>query len=194
MKKNKKDYQSDQDYYKIIKDILEHEEFQKRKEYQHHGKISVYDHSLSVSYLAYKISKKINIIDSESVAIGGLLHDFYYEPWQTRTDKQPLLKKHGFVHANEALQNSKKYFPNHMNQKIENIIERHMFPLNKVPPKYKEAWLIVLIDKWISLEALKEPTFFKSIIGIKENKEKKTNGKRKIRIIKELPNKIFKKK
>lgn len=194
MSKKKQNYQLDQEYYEIIKDILEHDEFQKRKDYQHHGKITVYDHSLNVSYLAYKISKKIKIIDSESVAIGGLLHDFYYEPWQTRTDKQPLLKKHGFVHANEALQNSRTHFPNYMNERIENIIERHMFPLNKIPPKYKEGWLIVLVDKWVSIEALAQPTFFKSMLGFKETKEKKTNGKRKIKIIKELPNVILKKK
>lgn len=194
MSKKKKDYQSDQEYYQIIKEVLEHEEFQKRKEYQHHGNINVFDHSLKVSYLAYKLSKKISIIDSESVAIGGLLHDFYYEPWQIKKEKKPFLKKHGFVHASEALQNSKNYFPNLMNKKIENIIERHMFPLNRIPPRYKEGWLIVLIDKWVSMEALTQPKFFKSMIGIHESEQKTTNGKRRIKIIKELPNSLIKKK
>ena len=32
------------EYYKIIYDILKNEEFQKRKYYPHHGKISVYMH------------------------------------------------------------------------------------------------------------------------------------------------------
>ena len=46
------------DYYEIVKDILENNEFKKRKEYAHHGSISVYEHSLKVSILAYKLSKK----------------------------------------------------------------------------------------------------------------------------------------
>ena len=46
------------EYYNIVKKVLEHEEFLKRKEYKHHGEISVYDHSLKVSKIAFKISKK----------------------------------------------------------------------------------------------------------------------------------------
>ena len=66
--------------------------------------------------------------------------------------KSLFFKQHGFVHAGEALENSKKYFPNYLNKRIENIILRHMFPLNIIPPKYKEAWLITMVDKYVSLE------------------------------------------
>lgn len=156
----------DLDYYEIIQEILNNEEFQKRKEYMHHGKISVYEHSLKVSFFAYKISKHIKGIDSRSVAIGGLLHDFYYEPWQDNCEIKPFFKKHGFVHANEALFNSREFFPDYMNEIVENIILRHMFPLNIVPPKYKEAWLITIVDKYVALEAISQPLFFKNLIGI----------------------------
>lgn len=160
----------DKEYYEIIKEILNNEEFQKRKQYNHHGKITVYEHSLSVSIKAYNYAKKHRKYDAKSVAIGGLLHDFYYKPWQDNKEKKPFLKKHGFTHAKEALENSKNVFPDLMNEKIENIIERHMFPLNKIPPKYKEAWLITIVDKIVSLEVIFEPTFFKSLIGIKGDK------------------------
>ena len=49
------------EYYSIINDILKNEEFQKRKNFMHHGNQSVYDHSLSVSKKAYLISKKLNL-------------------------------------------------------------------------------------------------------------------------------------
>jgi uncharacterized protein len=160
----------DKEYYEIIKDILNHEEFQKRKTYKHHGSITVYDHSLKVSLLAYKLSKKWKTMDSKSVAIGGLLHDFYDKPWQEVKENKPFFQKHGFVHANQALKNAEYYFPEYMNKKIENIIERHMFPLNKIPPKYKEAWLITLVDKWVSLEVILYPTFFLKLIGIRGEK------------------------
>jgi len=157
----------EKEYYNIVKKILEHEEFLKRKNYKHHGEITVYDHSLKVSMIAYKISKKFKSIDSNNVAIGGLLHDFYYKPWQENTEKKPFFKKHGFVHAHEALLNSEKFFPEYMNNKTRNIIERHMFPLNKIPPKYKEAWLVTMIDKYVSMEVfLMKPSFLLKLIGI----------------------------
>ena len=43
------------DYYEIVKNILDNEEFKKRKTYAHHGSITVYEHSIKVSLLAYKI-------------------------------------------------------------------------------------------------------------------------------------------
>lgn len=156
------------EYYEIVNEILNHEEFIKRKNYMHHGKISVYDHSLKVSIMAYKISKKLKIGDYKKAAIGGLLHDFYYKPWQNDKTKKPLFKKHGFTHASEALENSKKYFPNYIDEKTSNIILRHMFPLNIIPPKYKESWVVTIADKIVSMEAIKQPIFFLSLFGIKK--------------------------
>ena len=114
MSKYKTEYS---DYYLIVNKILENEEFLKRKKYRHHGDISVYEHSLSVSILSYNIAKKINllfgkiILNEYDVAVGALLHDFYYKPYTEDHEKKPLFKKHGFVHASEALENSKKIFP-----------------------------------------------------------------------------------
>lgn len=160
----------EKEYYKIVSTILENEEFLKRKNYKHHGEITVFEHSLNVSMKAYKYAKKRKNYDAESVAIGGLLHDFYYKPWQENKEKRKFLKKHGFVHAKEALENSKQFFPELMNEKIENIIERHMFPLNKVPPKYKEAWLVTITDKIVSMEVIFQPLFFKRLFGIRGDK------------------------
>lgn len=155
------------EYYDIIKEILEHPEFQKRREYDHHGKITVYDHCLSVSKLSYKMAKKLKK-DYKAAAIGGLLHDFYYEPWQDKKIKKPFFKKHGFVHAQEARDNSYKYFEKYMDKKIENIILRHMFPLNIKPPKYFESWIVTIADKCVSLEDILNPLFFLYFFGIKK--------------------------
>ena len=154
------------EYYEIVKEILEHDEFLKRKNFPHHGKITVYDHSLSVSKISYYIAKRLDM-DYKSAAIGGLLHDFYYKPWQDSKEKKPILKMHGFVHAREALENSNKYFPHLMNKKVKNIIVRHMFPLNIKLPKYKEAWLISFVDKYVSFEVFKEPKNLLKYIGIR---------------------------
>lgn len=154
------------EYYNIVNDILKNEEFQKRKQYKHHGNITVYDHCLSVSKKAYIWAKKLNK-DYKKAAIGGLLHDFYFKPWQENTEKKPLLQKHGFVHAKEAVINSYQYFPEYMDKKLENIILRHMFPLNKVPPKYIEAWLVTLADKYVSFEVIRHPYALLQFFGYK---------------------------
>lgn len=158
--------QDKEEYYRIIQPILMSDEFQKRKNFKHHGNISVYDHSLAVSKKAYILAKKLNK-DYKSAAIGGLLHDFYTHPWQEKHEKQKFFKQHGFTHAKDALKNSYIYFPYLMNNKIDNIILRHMFPLNKVPPKYMESWIVTLADKYVSLEVFKDPKELPRLVGYK---------------------------
>lgn len=165
------------EYYEIVKDILENPEFQKRKNYTHHENCSVYEHCIAVSVLSYLWAKKWHL-DYKSAAIGGLLHDFYDKPWQSnnhkliKCKKTKFFKQHGFVHAKEAVKNAYKYFPQLMTPKIENIIKRHMFPLNIHPPKYKESWMITCVDKYVSADVLKTPKAWPKYIGLGK-KEKK---------------------
>lgn len=152
------------EWYEIVEPILSHKEFQKRKEFLHHGEISVYDHVINVSMVNYKWAKKLGL-DYKSAAIAGLLHDFYETPWTMDTEHHPFFQKHGFTHARSALNNSRKYFGKFMNKTVENSILRHMFPLNIVPPKYKEGWLLTLADKYVSMEVMLEPKFFKDLLS-----------------------------
>jgi len=156
----------DDEYINIIKPIITNEEFLKRKYYHHHENRSVYGHSLMVSIRSYKLAKKLGL-DYKSAAIAGLLHDFYYKDWQDKIKKEKFFQKHGFTHANEALLNSRTYFPELLNERIENAILRHMFPLNKIPPKYIESWIITVSDKYVSLEVFKNPKELPSLIGLK---------------------------
>lgn len=94
------------------------------------------------------------------------MHDFYYDDWQVVKRKSSFFQLHGFTHAREAVNQSYHVFPQLMNKKIENIIKRHMFPLNIVPPRYKESWLITFIDKYCSLEILKYPKSWKKYVGL----------------------------
>ncbi len=161
----KKDY--DLEFKKIITEIINHPEFQKRKKFKHHGNISVYDHCLKVSYKAYKIAKFFKG-DYKSSAIAGLLHDFYEHPWMENTTKKKFREMHGFTHAQNALDNAKKYFPEYLNPKIENAIKRHMFPLNIRPPRYTVGWIVTLSDKIVSFEVFKYPKQLLPLIGIKK--------------------------
>lgn len=158
------------EYYKIVKPILENEEFLKRKEFPHHYNESVYDHVLRVSYDCYKIGKKWKL-DYKSLAIAGLLHDFYETPWQSDFERKPFFQKHGFTHAENARVNALKYFPELMNEKIESMIKTHMFPLNKKLPKYKESWLLTLVDKADSIDFLFHPLMLTKVARKQELKK-----------------------
>ena len=51
---------SDIEYNNIVQNILENEEFNKIKKIEHHG-ISRFDHSLKVSYYAYRVAKFLKL-------------------------------------------------------------------------------------------------------------------------------------
>ncbi len=157
------------EFIQIARIIIEHEEYIKRKDFPHHGEETVYQHSMKVAYVGYIIAKKLGA-NYNDVVIAGLLHDFYTTPWQDNTEKVTFFKQHGFVHASEALDNSKLYFEEYLNKYIEDAIKKHMFPLNIIPPKYLTSWIVTLSDKYVSLEVLKDVKNLPKYIGIKKKK------------------------
>lgn len=165
-------------WFLIAKPILFHNEFQIRKYFKHHEKESVYEHSIKVSLIAYKMAKyfKANI---KNCIIAGLLHDFYTHAWQYSKElekldykyqenlqkKLPLLKKHGFMHPYEAIVNANYYFNDLINERISDAIIKHMFPLSICTtsrfPKYKESWIITIADKIVSIKEISFKNIFK---------------------------------
>ena len=146
----------DMQYFDIVKDILLHPEFQRRKNFMHHENETVYQHCLSVSILSYKLAKMVGA-NPKDAAIAGLLHDFYLRSWQDVYEKNPFFQQHGFTHAKEASLNAKKWFPEYMNDQIEEAIRKHMFPLNPSIPKYKVSYCVTLADKIVSSKVLLHP-------------------------------------
>lgn len=171
--KNKKYYK---EWKNIVKDILLNDEFQKRKLFNHHDG-NVWKHCLKVSYNSFLLAKREKL-DYKTCAIAGLLHDFYPYAYKynellakinpdyvKRVDvKCPFFEMHGFVHAHEAAENAYKFFPDLVNDKVYSCIETHMFPLNVLPPKYVEGWIITYVDKKLSLGVIKEIGYFPGYI------------------------------
>ena len=149
------------EYQEIVKEILDHPEFQKLKEYKHHG-ITRWDHSLRVSYECYLYAKKHHF-NEKSIAKAALVHDFFFVNHQ----KVNLFKriKVLFTHPKMALENAKKIWK--VSKLEENIILSHMFPLGFCFPKYKESWLVVWKDDIISIVER-----FSSLKKIDEKKSK----------------------
>lgn len=126
----------------IITDIINNEEFQKLKKVTHHG-ITRFNHSLRVSYYTFLISKrlKLNYVDATRAA---LLHDFFIDETSEMKTKKALKE-----HPKFALENSKKYFD--ISRMQEDIILKHMYPITTKMPKYKESWLVDIVDDIASL-------------------------------------------
>lgn len=133
----------DEEFISIIDEILVEKEFGKLKGLSHHG-LDRFDHSMKVAYHSYKISKFLKL-DYKSAARAGLLHDFFIIP--NEADKKERFKS-VFKHPNISVANSKKYFT--LSKKEENIIKCHMFPLTLYIPKYKESWVVLMVDKMVS--------------------------------------------
>ena len=51
------------EYYNIVKDILKNDEFQKRKLFMHHHNISVWEHSILVSFKSFVVAKDQSLIN-----------------------------------------------------------------------------------------------------------------------------------
>lgn len=138
----------------IVKDIVEHPEFQKLKEIVHHGN-GLFYHSVAVGYYSYRMAKAFNM-DYVSVTRGAILHDFYTEAWQTTkkdsTGFQRIKDMHGFSHPKTALENAKKYFD--IDEKQEDMIVKHMFPLTPIPPMNAGSWIVTLVDKLVATQEL----------------------------------------
>ena len=127
----------------VASPILENEEFTKTKEIFHHGDTR-YNHSVRVAYVSYLLSKGLGF-DTKSVIRAGTLHDFFLE----RDDKNiATLSKMFINHPSIAKENAMNYFD--LNEKEQNIIESHKFPISSVAPKYKEAWIVSLSDKIVA--------------------------------------------
>lgn len=131
-----------QEFENIVEDILNKKEFQALDCELHHG-ISRYKHSVRVARSAYKISKKLHW-NYNDITRAALLHDFFLDEQL----KQYNTAKTFYKHPEVALNNAQKYFS--LTETQENAILSHMFPSCKVLPKYKESWLITLIDKGVS--------------------------------------------
>lgn len=143
MKKLKEDvFYENEEFYSLISDILDNKHFNELKNIRHHG-ITRFNHSLRVSYYTYLTTKKLGLNYEESTR-AALLHDFFTDE-VCNQKMSNALKNHPKV----ALENSKKNF--NLSKLQEDIIVKHMFPVTRELPKYKESWIVDVIDDIASI-------------------------------------------
>lgn len=122
-----------------IKDIFNHEEFQRRmsSDFPHHDKVNLGEHILEDTLVTYILSKKVkNTNYNRDLALKiSMFHDFYIEPWQNneKNKNNKFHNKHGFRHPIEAIIATITYFPEYFKDidEAKIIIDgvlHHMYP------------------------------------------------------------------
>lgn len=136
-----------QNYYRMIEDLLELPEVQQLKQYRHHIMTTRFQHSLNVSYYNYKLCRMFRL-DARSAARAGLLHDLYfYDTKQYTKSVHPL--RHSHYHPALALENARMLIQ--VNDREQDMIEKHMWPVTAQRPSYAETYLITFVDKYCAL-------------------------------------------
>lgn len=133
----------------ILSALLSDSHVQEMKRFIQHGRVSTFEHCVSVANLSYAIDKRLSLhSDLRVLLTGAVLHDFYLYDWHNYDNGAHRL--HGFLHAKAACMNARKYFD--IDDKTCHVIASHMWPLNigKLP-RTKEAWIVCIADKCVSL-------------------------------------------
>jgi len=121
--------------------------FQKLADIPHHDG-SIADHAVSVAFHAFRIARALGFRKHiRELVRGALLHDYFFYDWRATRPKGRGL--HGFTHPTEALQNAEHDF-GPLTLRERDCIERHMFPLTPVPPRFFESLLVCLVDKVVA--------------------------------------------
>ncbi len=130
-------------FYSFIADIYESESIQNLGLYTHHICTTRLQHSLNVSYYNYIVCSFFRL-NAVSAARAGLMHDmFYYDR------KASNIKSHSSCHPAIAAHNAKTEFGT--NSLEDDIISKHMWPATLKLPKYRESYVIVVVDKYCAV-------------------------------------------
>ena len=77
------------------------------------------------------------------------MHDFFYYDWR----ETKFNKGHAWVHPRIAVRNARKLTT--LNKREEDIILKHMWGATIAPPRYKEGYIVTMVDKyWAIKEAM----------------------------------------
>ncbi len=129
-----------------IKKMSRDDRLAQMKEYIQHGRVSTYEHVLSVAKKSVELNRRFHLkADEHQLVKGALLHDYYLYDWH----KDHGGRLHGFTHPQTALEMAERDF--HLTDRERNMIRSHMWPLTLFHvPKHREAWLLCVADKLVS--------------------------------------------
>lgn len=154
------------EFFSIIKNIISNDTVKQMKLYRQHCNTSTYKHCMQVAYYTYIACKKLKL-DYTSATRAAMLHDLFLYDWRKKNRDIALPGLHAYVHPHIALENATKLFD--LNDIEKDIILKHMWPVTFALPRYKESYIVTIMDKYSACletylyiqEKLKTKTFYK---------------------------------
>jgi uncharacterized protein len=132
---------------RISRELVEDENLKQMKNYIQHGRITTYDHCLSVAKKAFSLKCFLRVnCDERALVRAALLHDYFLYDWHEYGDHL-----HGYHHPYIAAEKANRDFG--LSDRERKAILTHMWPLTFFhPPVSKEGWLLTLADKMVSTQ------------------------------------------
>ena len=129
-------------FLECVSPLLDSSEVKQMKRWRHHFSVTCYEHSLFVSYVAFRLARRLGW-DYRAAARAGLLHDLYlYDP----ADRSAHPGNQCLDHPVAALRNAQALCPD-LSRREANAILTHMWPLAVHLPRCREAVVVNLADK-----------------------------------------------
>lgn len=136
-------------YYGCVSDLIDRPELARLKEITHHVRTNRFQHCVNVSYYSYLVCRRLGL-DSRSAARAGLLHDlFYYDRRQYNSGREKGEPSHSLMHSRIAEGNARRL--TELSSLESDIISRHMWPMTRKLPKYRESLVVCMIDKYCAV-------------------------------------------
>lgn len=144
-------WEADTEYLSYVKELLAADSVQRLEKFIHHYHVNRLEHSLNVSYTSFKIAKKFKL-NARSTARAGLLHDlFFYFPKNEKNKE----KSHAYIHSRIAVHEAEKI--TELSDLERDIILKHMWGRTLALPRYKESYIVSLVDKYWALREVSIP-------------------------------------
>lgn len=145
------EWRQDKEYMSYVEDLLATDEVQKLENYKQHVTSTRLEHCIDVSYYSYKLAKQWHG-DARATARAGLLHDLFYYDWrETKFDEG----SHAYMHPRIALKNAQKI--TEISPLEKDIIIKHMWGATIAPPRYKESYIVTMVDKYCAIKEASQP-------------------------------------
>ena len=126
----------------LIRPYCGTEPVRRLRQFAHHKRINRYDHVLLVSYISFALARRWRW-DERAAARAGLLHDLFF----TDCDNSWHLC---MTHPETAAKNAEA-LTGDLTDKERNIILSHMWPAGRHLPRSREAWLVDMVDNYVTL-------------------------------------------
>jgi uncharacterized protein len=144
-------WRKDEEYCSYVNDLLATDEVKKLADYTQHMHSTRLEHCIDVSYKSYLLAKKWGG-DARATARAGLLHDLFYYDWrETKFDEGT----HAYMHPRIAVKNAEKITD--LSDLERDIILKHMWGATITPPKYKEGYIVTMVDKYCAVKEAADP-------------------------------------